>query len=777
MSKIDLTQYPDTVKAFDGNEQRATVFLDRYALKDENGVPVERIPEQTFERVAQAIGENEEQSIDFANLLYDFKFVPGGRILAGAGTDTEVTFYNCFVIPVETEDGRGIKREMKATGDPRDQFIDEPGADSRRAIFDTIGRMVDIMSRGGGVGINWSVLRPKGAYLKTVNGTSSGPVGWMDVASKAVGEVEQGGSRRGAAMFMLDDWHPDVMDFINAKRNLDRITNANVSVSISDEFMHRVKTDGDWTFFFPDTSVPEYDEEWDGDLYGWLSKGRPVKEYATIKARDLWRALAESAWDNGEPGVVFLDRYNKQSTGLGVERIISVNPCGEQGLGAYSVCNLGAMNLDAYVERDHEPYGMVFDWARFKRDVRLAVRFLDRVIDTNHYFIPENEDAQKSLRRIGLGVMGLADALIGLGLRYGSEQAAAFTEEVFETMHVEAVRESVALAVEKGAAPAWEMEMSGRPYFDWIRLTDSALFEDVERYGLRNMFLLTQAPTGTTSILSGVNSGIEPYFAFGYWREDRTGRHWVESAAVKKYADGTDWSGPEFITANEVTVEEHIAMQAAAQKHIDSSVSKTINAPNSHTVEDVEKAYTLAYDSGLKGLAYFRDGCGRAQVLTREEPKIEVKPEKFSRPPALSGVTWRERSNVGHVYLTVNRDETGKPVEVFINAGKSGSDVLVMGEALGRLISLALQNDTGLYEITSTLRGVGGNGKMNVSLPSAVATMLVEDQFNWDEKEDMESGPPAKEINTGQLCPDCQSFSVVMEEGCSKCMSCGWSAC
>lgn len=781
MSKIDISQYPETVEAFGGNVQRATVFLDRYALKDENGVPIEKRPHDMWVRVANALGETGNQSNDFYRILEDFKFVPGGRILAGAGTDTEVTFYNCYVIPVETENGREIRRAMKETGEDRSQFVEDDGADSRRAIFDTIGRMVDIMSRGGGVGINWSVLRPKGAYLKTVNGTSSGPVGWMDVASKAVGEVEQGGSRRGAAMFMLDDWHPDVLDFINSKRDLGRITNANISVAVSDNFMEAVKLDALWTMGFPDTRDPHYDTEWDGNATAWIEKGYGWVEYQTVKARDIWRALAQAAWDNGEPGVVFLDRYNKESTGLGVERIISVNPCGEQGLGPYSVCNLGSMNLDAYIRKG--PTGYSFDWWAYEEDVRIAVQFLDRVIDENYYFIPENEDAQKSLRRIGLGVMGLADALIAQGYRYGSVDAIEFTERIFWVLKASALDASITLAIDKGPAPAWSPEMASRPYLADYEPEDEP--GGLKEYGLRNLFLLTQAPTGTTSILAGVNSGIEPYFAFGYWREDRTGKHYVASAAVEKYKDGEDWSGEEWVTANDVTVEEHIAMQAAAQRHIDSSVSKTINAPNSHTVEDVERAYTLAYESGLKGLAYFRDGCGRSQVLTREEPAERltvVKDAKFSRPPALTGTTWRERASVGHVYVTVNRDTDGKPVEVFINAGKSGSDVLVMGEALGRLISLSLQNGTGLYDITHTLRGVGGNGKMNVSLPNAVATMLVEDQFNYDTKGEVEVDLPQNLThkapdNTGQLCPDCQSFSVVMEEGCSKCQICGWSAC
>lgn len=825
---IDIDKYTDTVAAFYGNKQRAKVFLDRYALKDGEGNPTETIPEAMWERVAAGIASNDDEYPEFYGLLRDFKFVPGGRILAGAGTDTEVTFYNCYVIPVETEFARERRLSIAETGDPASDFEDDPhGADSRRAIFDTIGRMVDIMSRGGGVGINWSVLRPQGAYLKTVNGTSSGPVGWMDVASKAVGEVEQGGSRRGAAMFMLDDWHPDVLKFIEAKRDLSRITNANVSVAVSDEFMKAVKNDDEWTLMFPDTSAPEYDAEWDGDIGAWVNKGRPVKVYDTVKARDIWRALAQAAWDNGEPGVVFLDRYNKMSTGQSVERIISVNPCGEQGLGPYSVCNLGAMNLDAYIINGgagYSPSGRSFDWDKFEDDVRKATRFLDRVIDKNHYFIPENERAQKDLRRIGLGVMGLADALIALGLRYGSPEAVKFTEQVFSAMKAAALAESVLLAALDGPAPAWDPTMANRPYLAHV---PKWLHQKIRSNGLRNLFLLTQAPTGTTSILAGVNSGIEPYFAFGYWRNDRTGKHWVSAPAVEKYHDEALEKGDEFVTANEVSVEEHIAMQAAAQKHIDSSVSKTINAPNSHTIEDVEKAYTLAYDSGLKGLAYFRDGCGRAQVLTREDPSLAKVNEEVedlkdrlskaernanllhnligvrkSRPDSLSGETRKVTHAGGSAYVTLNRDDSGKPFEMFVLTGKAGSDVMMLGEALGRLGSLAMQHGASANEVADELRGIGGHRKFGASMPHAIGTaidtLLMDDwdgpveeegeEFYYSPRPDLAvldtvgdlqaSDTMAQDAEaTGQLCPECDSFSVVLEEGCSKCHVCGWSAC
>lgn len=613
------------------SKNQEDIWRDRYALRDSEGNTVETSIEQTWSRIAKAIADNPGDEFDFYNILDGFHFVPGGRIIAGSGAEQGKTPYNCYVIPVETSARRWNRQQTKYEllgGGTYSPFAREDhGNDSREAIFDTIGTMVSIMSRGGGVGINWSVLRPRGTYLARVSGTTSGPVPWMDVASRAVGVVEQGGSRRGAAMFMLDDWHPDVVEFINAKRDMNMITNANISVAVSDEFMEAVANDDEWEFRFPDTKDPAYDTEWDGDLLRWVSSGHPVVSHGSVNARELWRSLADSAWASGEPGIVFLGRYNQLSTGAGVERIICVNPCGEQGLGPYSVCNLGAMNLDAYVHNG------VFLWGRFTEDVETAIRFLDRVIDTSGHFIAETQQQQDQLRRIGLGVMGLADALVRLGMRYGSKESIGFVETVFREMKDAAIRSSNYLAYEKGAARGWSDDMWKRPYLaEYLERWGHPLFEDA---GMRNIFLLTQAPTGTTSLLAGVNSGIEPYFDIRTKRVDRTGERYVYAKAVQDFLDSTGLpdgaEAPDFIvTSRDVTVEEHIAIQAAVQKYVDSSVSKTINGPAEHTPEDVAKAYSLAYESGLKGLAYYRDGSRNVQVLYHDtivEPKVEMTAE------------------------------------------------------------------------------------------------------------------------------------------------------
>lgn len=758
-------------------QDQYNVWWDRYALRNEEGKQIETHPRETWSRVAEAMGDSDHESEAFFNVLRDFKFVPGGRILASAGAGNETMAYNCFVIPVETDPFRNS------------------GADSRDAIMDTINRMVQIMSRGGGVGINWSTLRPRGSHLSRVNGTSSGSVGWMDVASTAVGEVIQGGSRRGAAMFMLWDWHPDILEFTEIKRDPTKVTNANISVAVSDAFMEAVKNDGEWELKFPDTTFADYNDEWDGDIHKWMAAGNPVNVYQTVRARDLWQRICAGAWDNGEPGIVFLDRYNKQSTGNSIEKIICVNPCGEQGLGAYSVCNLGSMNLVHYV--DHEQR---FNFSRFGADVGTAVRFLDNVIDKSHYMedVPQTREQQIMLRRIGLGVMGLADVFAALKVRYGSPESVQLTESIFRAMKMAAIFESAMIAKDKGAALGWDNSMIEAPYLDDL---DPDLYKHIEQYGLRNLFLTTQAPTGTTSLLAGVNSGIEPFFALEYERNDRMGKRMVRPKPyqdwLEDHSDTAEMLGGEtteyltkeipdyFVTANDLSVQEHVAIQAAAQKYIDSSISKTVNAPNSHTVDDVDRLYQLCYDSGLKGISYFREGCNRAVVLSRpkendasqNQPVTVSKPE--SRPDRVYGTTTRKRTKYGHAFITVNFADDNGPVELFVNVGRAGSDIAEWSEGYGRLVSLSLRHGVPRAEIAKQLTGVGGYSKMAPSLSTAVGEALMEATMGAvpsDEKSADAATVTAPSMSV-DVCMDCGNASVVMQEGCMKCMICGTSKC
>jgi ribonucleoside-diphosphate reductase alpha chain len=1120
---------------------RQKVFMDRYSLKDASGNPLEFYPEHLWARVARgisAIETTEEKRAEwekkFFDALSDFQFVPGGRILAGAGSGHQVTYYNCFVIPSPE--------------------------DSRQGILDNLKVMTEIMARGGGVGINLSTLRPRGSYIKTVNGTASGPCSWAQLYSVATGDViQQGGSRRGALMLMLDDTHPDIEEFITVKRTAGKIEHANLSVCISDAFMNAVKNDTDW------------DLVWNGE----------VKK--TIRAKQLWDLICTSAWESAEPGMVFIDRYNKESNTWYYENIRCVNPCvtgdtliytdqglfparelaergtpvtvasvdnngitmrqashvfptgvkpvyqlqtaegytvrltndhkvltnngwkeagdlvageklhllngkggfgtsgssdlgmmlgwlvgdgfinkqqqtaitlsffgekrsiasqfaeaanrlvatpvgqrhytigvqdinerdesrvesvrltrlvdpelfaeklqvpssvlhgsqemqkgflsalftadgsvqgsinkgasvrltsvsqsllegvqrlllnfgiasciyknrreqgmrdlpngkggmasydcqayhelaiarsnlvafarqigfltldkqskleeiladyrrgpyredflatfesltadgeemvydltepvshrfvgngltlhncGEQGLPPFGVCNLGALNLASFVNNDK------MDWERLAEVSRTAMRFLDNVVDANEYFIKENEEAQLGTRRTGLGTMGLADALIKMRIAYGSDESLPIIERIYTTIRDAAYDASADNAAEKGIFPHFERDkyMQGK----FIKRLPKNIQDKIKKQGIRNAVLLTQAPTGTTSLLSGVSSGIEPVYDFAMIRRDRTGEHIMYHPLLEEWRNQhpNEPTPGYFVASKDLTPEEHVRVQAMVQRYTDSSISKTVNAPNDHTVEQVQKLYRLAYESGCKGITYYRDG-SRDAVLTRVEdekkaaekaleaktpvmePITSIQQGLKPRPAVVHGYTRNVKAPEGTINITINSDEHG-PIEVFVNVGKAGSDIAALAEALGRLISFNLrilsplsQTDRA-QEIADQLRGIGGSrsvgfGMQQVrSLPDAVARALelhMESIKSTQEEVATPNGnsssnghdheEPAGTVNplnlsqltvTGNLCPECGN-AMVYEEGCRKCYSCGHSEC
>lgn len=638
---------------------REKVFMDRYSLKDEEGRPTEATPLDMWKRVARGIAEVEKPEVRktwerrFVDVMKDFKFVPGGRILSGAGTGYQVTYFNCFVIP-----------------SPKD---------SREGILDSLKQLVEIQSRSGGVGLNLSSLRPRGARVKKVNGTSSGPVTWAGLFSYATHDVvQQGGTRRGATMLMLWDWHPDVEEFITVKQDLSKINGANLSVCISDSFMDAVKKDGDWDLVYPDLNDPMYDEKWDGDINAWKKMGGRVKVHKTIKARELWNLICEAAWRSAEPGLHFLERSNKRSNTWYFENLLATNPCGEQPLGAWAVCNLGAMNLAAYVKNGE------FDYDSFGKDTQIAMRFLDNVIDQTYYFFQQNEQVAKEIRRTGLGIMGIADALIKMKIRYGSDESLPVIKKIFQTLRDNAYEASSDIAKEKGAFPKFDAKKYLKGYH--IKALPKKLRDKIEKQGIRNAVLLTIAPTGTTSLLAGVSSGIEPVYEFTFIRRDRTGEHMMYHPLFEEWKkENPSGTKPEyFASANDLTPLEHARVQAVAQEYIDSSISKTVNAPNSHTVEDVKTLYMLAYEMGLKGVTYMRDG-SRMGVLSRVEEKKEEKKEEVPvasqmsltpvkpRPQVVEGVTYFTDSPTGKSYVTVNHNDEKEPFEVFITNGKSAS--------------------------------------------------------------------------------------------------------
>lgn len=449
--------------------------LIRFDEDDLRSYPLELIerpletPEQAAWRVAESVAtvEDDDKVVIWRNKFFDamndWKFVPGGRIWAAAGNPAELTYNNCFVIP-----------------SPKD---------SRGGILDSVSQMAEIMSRGGGVGVNISTLRPKKAIVRGVNGRSSGSVSWGALYSYVTGLIEQGGSRRGALMIILEDWHPDIIDFINSKREAGKITNANISIAISDDFMWAVKNDTNWELQFPDTSDPKYDTEWDGDLYAW--SGKKIV-YKTIKARQLWNMITESAWASAEPGIWFKGQTNKYSNSYYYNTLSCTNPCAEEPLPPNAVCNLGAINLSKFVKDD------AVNWDLLGDIVRIAVRFLDDVIDATSYPFPEQETQQKSERRLGLGTMGLADMLIQLRIRYGSPEAIQFVDDLYGFIARTAYLASVDLSIEKGSFPLYSEEILNSGY---MKNMPQIVRDAVQKSGLRNVTILTQAPNGTTATM------------------------------------------------------------------------------------------------------------------------------------------------------------------------------------------------------------------------------------------------------------------------------------
>ncbi|MCK9286023.1 MAG: adenosylcobalamin-dependent ribonucleoside-diphosphate reductase [Sphaerochaetaceae bacterium] len=751
--------------------------------------PVETEPSQMLARVARGISQQEHSDKqpawekEFNWLLEDWKFVPGGRILTGAGTTQNLTYFNCYVIP-----------------SPKD---------SRGGIITSLGQMTEIMSRGGGVGMNLSSLRPKHAYVKGVNGRSSGSVSWGALFSFVTGLIEQGGSRRGALMLILNVWHPDILDFINSKREMDKIVNANISVGITDDFMDAVRADGDWTTWFPDTSDPEYNKVWDGDLNRWKSLGKKIVPYQTMKAKEIWNAIIESAWASAEPGVFFMDRYNKMSNSWYYSSIQCTNPCGEQGLPPWGVCNLGSINLSRFVE-DKKVM-----WEDLGRTVQGSVRFLDDVIDDTPYFYDENKERQQSERRIGLGTMGLADMLIKMELAYGSDESITFIDQLYKFICIEAYKASAKLAVEKGPFPLFDAEKFLQSGF--MKMMPEEIRSLVAKDGLRNVTLLTQAPTGTTGTMVGTSTGIEPYYFWEWERVGRMGKN-IERVAVydewvKKHPD--EKKPDFFVSAMDLAPEGHVKVQAAIQRWVDSSISKTGNTPADYTVEQTGKLYELLYDLGCKGGTTYRDGSRDSQVLIakdkkKEEPKvISTDPKPRVRSTVLHGTTYRKMTPIGTAYITVNWDggSANEPFEIFINVAKVGSDVSADAEGLGRLISLILRMPSPLtpkqrtQAVIAQLRGIGsgrpmGFGKNKVmSLPDAVAQVLEEhlgleqssdgypelpdegDDLYGSKQFDLGLGDELSNSITPDICPICGNVTFVNIEGCKKCFSCGHSEC
>ena len=725
------------------------VLEKRYLRRDSNGKVVES-PKEMFIRVARAIAEAdrlygktgdevEETFQEFYTIMAGLEFLPNSPTLMNAGTEMG-QLSACFVLPVE---------------------------DSIEGIFNTIKHAAIIHKTGGGTGFSFSKLRPKGDIVKSTRGVASGPVSFMTVYDSATEAIKQGGRRRGANMGILDVHHPDILEFITCKRKEGKLSNFNISVAVDDAFMEAVEKGEDYDLINP----------------------RSGEKVGRLNAREVFNLIAETAWATGDPGLVFLDEINRHNPTPHVGRIEATNPCGEQPLLPYESCNLGSINL-AKMVRDGR-----IDWDRLREVTRIAVHFLDNVIDVNVYPLPEIERMTKANRKIGLGVMGWADMLIKLRIPYDSHKALEVAEAVMRFIQEESKVASEMLAEERGVFPNY---VGSR--WDGVRK-------------LRNATTTTIAPTGTISIIAGCSSGIEPLFALCYVRNVLEGQKLIEvnslfeeeakrrgfysQALMEKIAKHGSLRGLEevpedvkriFVTAHEVSVEWHVRMQAAFQKYVDNAVSKTINLPNKATVEDVKRAFLLAWQLKCKGITVYRDGCKETQVLETGETRRTrqwVKPRR--RPRKTYGVTVEMPTGCGSLYITINEDENGMPFEVFARLGKAGGCASAQTEGLGRAMSLMLRSGIDPKEIVRQFKGISCDRHYGVgvnkilSCPDAMGKALEEYLREKGLLESAEEKEPerreVKVMLSNGACPWCGS-PLIMVEGCKRCLAeCGYSEC
>jgi ribonucleoside-diphosphate reductase alpha chain len=738
----------ETLAAFGGDELRARVFYEKYALRDADGNQMERRPEDMWRRVAKELASPEmdddrrkEWASKFYWLLEDFRFVPGGRILFGAGQMRKSTLLNCYFFKI---------RE-----------------DSIEAIFDWCKEAARTYSFGGGVGTDISPLRPRGAPVNNSAIYSSGAVSFMELLSTTTGTIGQAG-RRGALMITISVGHPDVMEFITVKKDLKKVNYANISVKITDDFMRAVETDGDFLLHF---------------------KNEKVEVNRTVRARDVWKSLIKGAWQSAEPGVLFWDTIKRESTteynGMEVQ---GVNPCSEQTLESYGCCCLGSVNLSAFVKDPFTERASI-DWEGLTRATQYGVRFLDNVLsyNTERHPLPQQKDASLHSRRIGLGITGLGDMLIKLGLKYDEDSTIGFVDNLFERIKNVIYEYSSDLGKEKGSFPAFDADKHlAQPF---ISRLDGKVKEKIRTQGIRNAAVTTIPPVGSGSILAGTSSGVEPVFALSYTRRSKSlseGEFKVFHPLVKQHMAATGASSEDqlpnyFVTAHQIRPEMRVKMQAAIQKHIDTAISSTVNLPQEITPDEVEKIYMLAWRMGCKGITVYREG-SREGILETEKvaKKVESKPSAFERPKMMEGRTLKLRLPQGGLYLTGNLVD-GELKEVFVTLGKSGGDEKADAEALGRLISLYLQHGGDVKSVISTLKGIKGKyvswdeGVQLQSIPDAIGKALELLTINHVVKE---SGFPTEGTKSvGGTCPDCHESTLIFENGCYHCNTCGYSKC
>ncbi len=725
-----------------------TVLEKRYLVRD-NG-KIQETPTELFRRVAEAMAsperkfnpqsDTEKLADEFYRLMAGLEFLPNSPTLMNAGRELG-QLSACFVLPV---------------------------GDSMEEIFDAVKYTALIHKSGGGTGFSFSRVRPANDVVRTTSGVSSGPISFMKVFDMATETIKQGGTRRGANMGILRVDHPNILDFIKCKTDPNQLTNFNISVGLTEAFMKAVEK---------------------GEAYS-LVNPRNGEAAGTLPAGEVFDQIVQQAWQNGEPGIVFLDRLNRDNPTPLAGAIESTNPCGEQPLLPYESCNLGSINLGRMVKDGR------IDWDRLREVVFLAVRFLDNVIELNKYPLPQIAEITQANRKIGLGVMGWADLLIALGIPYNSDEAISLAEQVMRFINEEGHTASRALARERGGFPNFP----------------GSLYERRSEPPLRNATVTTIAPTGTLSIIANASSGIEPIFAVSYVRQVLDKSQLVEvnpqferlarekgfysaelmqeiarRGSIQELAEIPAEVRRVFVTAHDITPEDHIRMQAAFQKYTDNAVSKTVNFPRQATVEEVRQVFELAYRLDCKGVTIYRDGSRDEQVLstgqkaeetremTRRGPKVVRK-----RPSALKGWTYRMQTGCGPLYVTINEDEAGL-FELFTTMGKAGGCAASQSEAIGRLVSLAWRSGVQVNQVVKQLVDISchsqsGFGENRIrSCADAVAKAIQQHlSSNGDgeaEVEEMEKTSPFK-----GACPECGGI-VEHEGGCSVCHACGYSEC
>ncbi len=758
------------------------VLERRYLSKNEQG-KVTETPEEMFRRVADAIakadelfGKSPEQVRSLSDAFYQtmtaLEFLPNSPCLMNAGKELG-QLSACFTLPID---------------------------DSMESIFETLKTTSLIHKSGGGTGFSFSRLRPKNAVVKTTGGIASGPISFMKVYDAATEAVKQGGTRRGANMGILRVDHPDIMEFIRCKDSDKTISNFNISVAITDEFMAALKSGGEYDLIDP----------------------RTHKIVLRYNAKDVFDLIVKQAHKNGEPGIIYIDRINQYNPTPQLGKIESTNPCGEQPLLPYESCDLGSINLAVLCSKVGTRFEI--DWDRLREVTRLAVHFLDNLIDVNRFPLPQIEDATKRTRKVGLGVMGWASLLIKMGIPYNSEEAVTLAEKVMSFILDESTKKSLELGKDKGVFPAFDGSVYDRQ--------DGTM-------RVRNATLTTIAPTGTISIIAGpCSSGIEPLFAISYYRnvmdndklvevdplfeEEARRRGFYSRELMEKIAESAsiqDIDGiPDdikrvFVTAHDISPEWHVRMQAAFQKYVHNATSKTINFPHDASVDEVRKAYMLAFDLNCKGITIYRDKSREEQVLnTGKTPAaaaaVQAGADKTAkeiaprpRPEVIIGTTTKVQTGCGNFYITINVDEEGKPFEMFTQMGKAGGCAASQLEALGRLVSLSFRAGVEVKAIIEQLRNIRcpspswEKGQRIFSCADAIARVIERRLVNAQTKthsmeqvnvamkhsREDEAVSSAMEIITQAadivgVCPDCGG-ALRHEEGCVKCHACGFSKC